>query len=161
MDYLNEIKPYLWNKGETYPATIAQLDNMYSDGEVYFTMTYSPNTVKGKIDSNEYSKDTEIIAFDKGNISNTHFLTIPENAPNKEGAMVLINFLMSIDAQASKTDTANWGDMTVLDMNKVPNEEKSKFSETAEFGKTLPELNAGLVPIIEKIWTEEVLQNGK
>ena len=50
---------------------------------------------------------------------------------------------------------------TVLDMNKVPNEEKSKFSETAEFGKTLPELNAGLVPIIEKIWTEEVLQNGK
>ena len=161
MDYLNEIKPYLWNKGETYPATIAQLDNMYSDGEVYFTMTYSPNTVKGKIDSNEYSKDTEIISFDKGNISNTHFLTIPENAPNKEGAMVLINFLMSIDAQASKTNTANWGDMTVLDMNKVPNEEKSKFSETAEFGKTLPELNAGLVPIIEKIWTEEVLQNGK
>ena len=45
--------------------------------------------------------------------------------------------------------------MTVLDMDKVPNEEKSKFSETAEFGKTLPELNAGLVPIIEKIWTEE------
>ena len=52
-------------------------------------MTYSPNTVKGKIDSNEYSKDTEIIAFDKGNISNTHFLTIPENAPNKEGAWYL------------------------------------------------------------------------
>ena len=51
--------------------------------------------------------------------------------------------------------------MTVLDMDKVPNEEKSKFSETAEFGKTLPELNAGLVPIIEKIWTEEFLQNAK
>ena len=75
--------------------------------------------------------------------------------------MVLINFLMSIDAQASKTDTSNWGDMTVLDMDKVPNEEKSKFSEAAEFGETLPELNAGLVPIIEKIWIEEVLQNGK
>lgn len=161
MDYLNEIKPYLWNKGETYPATIGQLDNMYSDGEVYFTMSYSPNTVKGKIDSNEYSKDTEIISFDKGNISNTHFLTIPENAPNKEAAMVLINFLMSIDAQASKTNTDNWGDMTVLDMSKVPNEEKSKFSENVELEKTLPELNAGLVPIIEKIWIEEVLQNGK
>lgn len=161
MDYLNEIKPYLWNKGETYPATIGQLDNMYSDGEVYFTMSYSPNTVKGKIDSNEYSKDTEIISFDKGNISNTHFLTIPENAPNKEAAMVLINFLMSIDAQASKTDTDNWGDMTVLDMNKVPDEEKSKFSENVELEKTLPELNAGLIPIIEKIWSEEVLQNGK
>lgn len=161
MDYLNEIKPYLWNKGETYPATIAQLDNMYSDGEVYFTMTYSPNTVKGKIDSNEYSEDTEIIAFNKGNISNTHFLTIPKNSSNKDGAIVLINFLMSIDAQASKTDTANWGDMSVLDMNKIPDSEKSKFSETIEYGKTLPELDAGLIPIVEKIWTEEVLQNGK
>ena len=161
MDYLNEIKPYLWNKGETYPATIAQLDNMYSDGEVYFTMTYSPNTVKGKIDSNEYSEDTEIIAFNKGNISNTHFLTIPKNSSNKDGAIVLINFLMSIDSQASKTDTANWGDMSVLDMNKIPDSEKSKFSETIEYGKTLPELDAGLIPIVEKIWTEEVLQNEK
>lgn len=159
IDYLNEIKPYLWNKGQTYPSTIGQLNNMYSDGEVYFSMTYAPNTVKGKIDNNEYSKDTQIVSFEKGNLSNVHFLAIPQNASNKQGAMVLIDFLLGIDAQASKTDTNNWGDMTVLDMNKVPEEEKSKFSETVEVGNTLPELNAKLVPIIEKIWTEEVLEN--
>ena len=63
-----------------------------SSVHIFSIIGTSPNTVKGKIDSNEYSKDTEIISFDKGNISNTHFLTIPENAPNKEGAMVLINY---------------------------------------------------------------------
>ncbi|MDM8129066.1 ABC transporter substrate-binding protein, partial [Paraclostridium benzoelyticum] len=41
MDYLKEIKPYLWNEGKTYPSTTAQLDNMYSDGEVNFSMTYA------------------------------------------------------------------------------------------------------------------------
>ena len=123
MDYLNEIKPYLWNKGKTYPANTPQLNNMYSDNEVYFTMSYSPNEVAGKIKLGEFSKTSEFINFDKGNISNTHFLAIPENAQNKEGAMVLINYLTSIDAQASKSNPKNWGDMTILDLNKVPSED--------------------------------------
>lgn len=157
IDYLNEIKPYLWNKGENYPATTPKLDNMYSDNEVYFTMTYAPNMVQGRIDTNEFNKSTSIVEFDKGNISNTHFLSIPDNSQNKAGAMVLIDFLMSTDAQGSKTNTSNWGDMSVLDMDKVPDEEKSKFTETSSIENSVPELKAGLVPIIEKIWTDEVL----
>ena len=160
MDYLNEIKPYLWNEGKTYPSTTSQLDNMYSDNEVYFTMTYSPNSLKGRMESGELSKATEIIEFKNGNISNTHFLTVPFNSQNQAGAMVLIDFLMSIDAQASKTFTENWGDTTVLDMDKVPAEDHSKFSEDSiTIKNSVPELSAGMVPIIEEIWTEEVLES--
>lgn len=161
IEYLNEIKPYLWNKGETYPSTNAQLDNMYSDNEVYFTMTYAPNMVQGRVETGEFSKDSSIVEFTNGNISNTHFVTIPNTSQNKAGAMVLIDFLMSIDAQGSKTDTANWGDITILDMNKVPESEKVKFTETSTIENSIPELKAGLVPIIEKIWTDEVLNSGK
>ena len=160
MDYLNEIKPYLWNEGKTYPSSIAQLDNMYSDEEVYFTMTYSPNTIPAKIESKEFAQGTKIIEFEKGNISNTHFLTIPYNSQNQAGAMVLINYLMSIDAQASKTFSKNWGDSTILDMNKIPENEKDKFSKDAiVIPNAVPELRAELVPIIEKIWTQEVLES--
>ena len=160
MDYLNEIKPYLWNEGKTYPSTTSQLDNMYSDNEVYFTMTYSPNSLNGRMESGELSKDTEIIEFKNGNISNTHFLTIPFNSQNQAGAMVLIDFLMSIDAQASKTFTENWGDTTVLDMDKVPAKDRSKFSsDSITIKNSVPELSAGMVPIIEEIWTEEVLES--
>lgn len=161
MDYLNEIKPYLWNQGKTYPQTASQLDNMYSDNEVYFNMTYSPNGVVSRIQSGEFSKDTEILKFDKGNISNTHFLAIPNNSQNKGGAMVLIDFLMSIDAQSSKSDIKNWGDITVLDKNKMNDKEKSKFSKSIIIEKSVPELKAGLVPIIERIWVKEVLEGGK
>ncbi|SCI20019.1 ABC transporter substrate-binding protein [Romboutsia sp. 1001713B170207_170306_H8] len=160
IDYLNEIKPYLWNEGKTYPSTTSQLDNMYSDNEVYFTMTYSPNSLKGRMETGELSSTTEIIEFKNGNLSNTHFLSIPFNSPNQAGAMVLINFLMSVDAQASKTFTENWGDTTVLDMNKVSDSEKSEFSEDSiTISNSVPELSAGMVPIIEEIWTEEVLES--
>ncbi|MGL5754650.1 MAG: ABC transporter substrate-binding protein [Paraclostridium sp.] len=161
IDYLNEIKPYLWNEGKTYPATIAQLDNMYSDNEVYFTMSYAPNEVKGKIESGEFSKNTHFINFDKGNISNTHFLAIPENSENKEGSMVLINYLTSIDAQASKSNPKNWGDMTILDLNKIPKEDKSKFKYSVDIKTQIPEIKASLVPIIEKIWMDEVSSNNE
>lgn len=160
INYLKEIKPYLWNKGKTYPSTTSQLDNMYSDEEVYFTMTYSPNVIPSKIESKEFSPDTKIIEFEKGNISNTHFLTVPFNTQNQAGAMVLIDYLMSIDAQGSKTFSKNWGDSTILDMNKIPKSEKGKFSdEMIVIENAVPELRAELVPIIEKIWTKEVLVN--
>lgn len=160
IDYLKEIKPYLWNEGKTYPSTTAQLDNMYADEEVYFTMTYSPNVIPGRIESKEFSKDTKIIELKKGNISNTHFLTVPFNTKNQAGAMVLIDYLISIDAQASKTFSENWGDSTILDMNKIPENEKGKFSkDIVVIENSIPELRAELVPIIEKIWTQEVLEN--
>ena len=74
--------------------------------------------------------------------------------------MVLIDFLMSIDAQGSKTYSENWGDTTILYINKVPDEDKSKFSEDSIVIKnSVPELSAGMVPIIEEIWTEEVLES--
>lgn len=161
IDYLNDIKPYLWNEGKTYPSTIAQLDNMYSDGEVNFSMTYAPNEVEAKVNSKAFDKSTEFINFDKGNISNTHFLAIPKNSLNKEGAMVLINYLTSIDAQASKSESKNWGDMTILDLNKIPKEDKSKFKSSVQVKKSVPEIKASLVPIIEKIWLEEVANNNE
>jgi putative spermidine/putrescine transport system substrate-binding protein len=36
--YLKEIKPYLWREGETYPESLTQLDQLYSRGEVWFSM---------------------------------------------------------------------------------------------------------------------------
>ena len=161
IDYLNEIKPYLWNEGKTYPQTSAQLDNMFSDNEVYVNMTYSPNGVMSRIKSGEFSKDTKILEFDKGNISNTHFVAIPKNSKNKSGAIILANFLISIDAQASKSDIKNWGDTTVLDINKMTEDEKVKFSKSIIIENSVPELKAELVPIIEKLWIKEVLESGK
>lgn len=171
INFLKEIKPYLWKEGKTYPATTAQLDNMYSDNEVYMTMSYNPFSVSGRIEDGRYPKNTSSFVFDKGTIGNTHFLAIPFNSTNKDGAMVVINHILEAETQLSKYNPQNWGDIPVLDPNKLSEEQKKAFDEV-DLGNgvlpqdellkhRIPEMPADLVPIIEKIWQESIPEGGK
>ncbi|MEW9095860.1 MAG: ABC transporter substrate-binding protein [Clostridiaceae bacterium] len=171
INFLKEIKPYLWKEGKTYPATTAQLDNMYSDNEVYMTMSYNPFSVSGRIEDGRYPKNTNSFVFDKGTIGNTHFLAVPFNSTNKDGAMVVINHILEAETQLSKYNPQNWGDIPVLDPNKLSEEQKKAFDEV-DLGKgvlpqdellkhRIPEMPADLVPIIEKIWQENIPEGGK
>ena len=166
MDYLRRLKPYLWNNGKTYPATIAQLDNMYADNQLLMSMSYTPNSIPGKVKSGEYPKGTQSFIFDKGTIGNTHFLSIPFNSPNKAGAMAVINAIITVEAQATKYNPEGWGDLPVLDNSKLSAEEKKTFADI-KLGEgvipqekllnhRIPEIPAQLVPIIEKIWSEQI-----
>jgi len=166
MDYLKQLKPYLWNGGKTYPATIAQIDNMYADNQLLMSMSYNPYSIPAKVKSGEYPKGTQSFIFDKGTVGNTHFLAIPFNSPNKAGAMAVINEIITVEAQASKYNPEGWGDLPVLDNSKLSAEEKKKFEEI-KLGEgvipqetllkhRVPEVPAQLVPIIEKIWSEQI-----
>ncbi|MCB2298548.1 ABC transporter substrate-binding protein [Clostridium tagluense] len=166
MDYLKQLKPYLWNKGKTYPATIAQLDNMYADNQLSMSMSYNPNSIPAKVKSGEYPKGTQSFIFDKGTVGNTHFLAIPFNSPNKAGAMAVINTIITVEAQTSKYNPEGWGDLPVLDNSKLSAEERKKF-EAIKLGEgvipqerllkhRVPEVPSQLVPIIEKIWSEQI-----
>ncbi|KRQ87453.1 hypothetical protein ABG79_00791 [Caloramator mitchellensis] len=168
MDLLVEMKPYLWRSGKAYPATLAQLDNMFSDGEILMSMNYNPFSVSGKIKDGVFPKTTSSFVFENGTIGNTHFLAIPFNAQNKEGALAVIDFILSVKAQASKYDPQNWGDLPVIDKEKMTTDERKLF-ESVNIGEgtisqeellkhRLPELPANLVPIIEEIWEETVLK---
>lgn len=168
MDYLKELKPYLWRKGETYPSTIAQLDNMYKDNELLMTMSYNPYSIPGKIKDSQFPKNSDSFVFEKGTIGNTHFLAIPYNASNKEGALAAINYILSVECQASKYNPEKWGDLPVLDNTKLSDEEKKLFNDI-EIGNgainqeilmkhRVPEMPADLVPVIEEIWMENILK---
>jgi len=166
LDYLLEMKPYLWKNGESYPATVAQLDNMYADGEVMMTMSYNPNHVAGKINTGEFPSSSKAYVFDKGTVGNTHFLAIPKNAPNNAAALVFINSILSPELQASKYDPNNWGDLPVVDNSKLSAEEKALFqsvpigigvpSQEELLSKRVAEMPVQLIPIIEELWLETI-----
>lgn len=167
MDYLKELKPYLWKEGKTYPANIAQLDSMFADNQSVMTMSYNPNAVGGMIEAGKFKATSRSFVFDKGTIGNTHFVAIPANASNKDGALAVINAILSPEMQASKYDPANWGDLPVIDYEKLDKSEKDLFDkvplgkgvipQSELLKKRLPEMPADTIPVIEEIWQTEVL----
>lgn len=165
--FLNEIKPYLWQQGETYPRDKAQMDVLFEQGELAFNMTYTQAEASGRIAQGRYPDTVRTLVFDQGSISNIHFNSIPWNAPNPAGAMVLANYLLSPEAQYSKNIPEHWGDFTVLDMSALSEQWRQRFAELDLGAATLPletlgeaalpEISPDYVEAIEDLWVREVL----
>jgi len=168
-NYLNEIKPYLWEEGKTYPESLSKLDQLYSNGEVWITMGYDEARASNEITKGTFPASTKTMVFDKGTLANTHFLTIPFNSPNKEGAQETIDFLLSPKAQIAKFDPKNWGDGLALDFSKLSEAEKNQIKAINRGEATIsvseleshrvPEIKAFYVNFLEKGWKENVSKN--
>lgn len=164
---LNEIKPYLYRKGENYPQSISKLHQLYSDEVIWITFDYYPTTAQRMIDKGVFPKTTKTFVFDKGMLANTHYVSIPFNSPHKEAAKIVANYLLSPKAQVSKMNPKNWGDLTVLDMNSLSVKDKKDFLSLNLGSATLTleelsskkraELRSEYVPLFEKEWKKNVL----
>ena len=64
-----------------------------------------------------------------GSLSNTHFVAIPYNASHINGAKLVANFMLSIDAQAKKQQPHIWGDRTVLDLSLLSEHQAHLFTQ--------------------------------
>ncbi len=164
--YLNGIEKNLWRNGETYPENLAKLDQLYASGEVWITMDYNPVKAANMVKSGQFPEETRTYVFEGGTISNTHYLAIPFNSPNKAGALTVINYLLSPEGQYLKFLPENWGDETVLDFSRIESAYKKKF-DAIDRGKAtlpvdtlashrLPEIPAVLVDKIESHWFENI-----
>ncbi|MDQ2784735.1 MAG: ABC transporter substrate-binding protein [Chloroflexota bacterium] len=167
-DYLNRIKPYLWQKGATYPESQPKLDQLFADDEVSFTMSYNTNAASQAITMGTYPKTVRSYLLDAGTIANTHYQAIPFNAANKEAALVLANFLESPAAQIEKAKVEVWGDAPVVDPNTLPPADKvallalprgaATLPDATLAAKAVPELQATYLLRIDKDWMANVLK---
>ncbi len=165
--WLNEIEPWLWQKGRTYPKDSSSLDTLFSRGEVAFGMSYHPSHAQNKIMEGSYPETVRTFVLADGSIFNTHFTAIPFNAPNKAGAMVLANFLISPDAQLSKYQPDNWGDFPALDLNRLSKADRERFNAVnlgeATLGSqdlaavAVPEIPSAYLEALEQGWKDHVL----
>lgn len=167
-EYLNAIKPYLWRNGETYPEDVAKMHSLFANGEIWFTMSNNDAEVDNKILQGVLPPYARGSVLEEGTIANTHYQAIPFNAPNKAGALVLINFLISPEAQFEKLKPEVWADGTVLDVERLPAEWQAKFAAVpgrkaamprAEIRKyAVPEVNARYHERILEDWRTQVLK---
>ncbi|ACN13158.1 uncharacterized ABC-type transport system, periplasmic component [Desulforapulum autotrophicum HRM2] len=165
--YLNRIKPYLWQQGTSYPKGSTALELLFQRGEVDINMSYYQAHAANKIMEGKYPSTVRTFVMDHNSIYNNHFTAIPFNTPNINGAMVVANFLISPEAQLSKNTPANWGDFTVLDMEKLPTEARQNFDKLDLGDATLdidllnrnavPEIPSEYLTRLETDWQRFVL----
>ena len=156
--FLDALHPQLWRAGRQFPNNASAVRQMMADGELLLALTFNPNEAANEIAAKRLPASVYSFQFSAGTVGNTHFLAIPFNASAKEGAQVLINFLMSPQAQARKADIAHWGDPTVLAMDKLTPAERARFAGGSLPGQldksapALPEPHGSWVDPLEKEW---------
>ena len=165
LDYLRELNPYLWNEGKTFPESSTTVDAMFADGELVMDMSYGPFSVATGIAEGTYTDTTRTFVFDNGTIGNTNYMAIAFNSPNKAGAMVVINAILSAELQLTQYEQLR--ELPVVSADKLSAEEQAAFdavdlgkgvlSQTELLEHRLPEMPADLVPVIEEIWLNEVV----
>lgn len=165
-EYLKEIQPFLWQGGKTYPTDKAKLDTLFERGEVDFNLNYNQGGAQGLILAGRYPATVRTFVMEGQSLGNVHFTAVPFNSPHKAAALVLANFLLSAEAQASKNDPAHWGDFTVLDPSRLSPEDQARFAGLNLGDAVLPlaTLSQNVVPEIaapygtalEKGWEQNV-----
>jgi putative thiamine transport system substrate-binding protein len=160
-DWLDQIHPFLWRGGKSFPQNAQMQRQLLDDGEIDITLTFNPGSASSDIAQGLLPETVRTYVLEGGTIGNTHFLAIPFNAAAKEAAMVAADFLLSPEAQLRKQDPAIWGDPTVLAMDKLDAADRDKFAALplgiatlppAELGRTLPEPHPSWMTRLEEEW---------
>ena len=165
---LNEIEPFLWREGATYPTSITQLNDLFANGEVTLNFNYEPAQFGIAVQSGLYPDTVRSYGLTDGTIGNTNYTIIPFNSPNKAAALVLQNVLLSGEAQLTKAQPDVWGTSPGIEMDRTSPEIQAAFAAipslpsvvaAADLAQNaLPELQAGWISAIEQGWIENVGQ---
>lgn len=128
-NFVREIQPYLWKEGKTFPNSVAQMHQLYANGELDFTMSNNDAEVDNKVQQGLFQESSRAYVPDYGTIQNSHYMGISKLSGNIPAAMVVCNFLISPEAQLYKMRPDVWGDGTILDMDKLDQEWRDKFMQ--------------------------------
>ncbi|MBM4429388.1 MAG: ABC transporter substrate-binding protein [Chloroflexi bacterium] len=97
---LNSWKPFLWRKGETYPANENELHQLFANGEVDFTITQASAGAGPAIAAGLIPESSRAFAFREYLIGDYNYVAIPANASHKAAALVLADLILRPDRQA-------------------------------------------------------------
>tara|TARA_B100002052_G_scaffold190559_1_gene173679 strand:+ start:445 stop:1662 length:1218 start_codon:yes stop_codon:yes gene_type:complete len=160
-EWLDDVTPNLWKRGKFYPKNYLSMSQLLGDDEIDISMAFNVSFPSNEVIKGNLPKSTKSYVPDIGSLSNVHYLTIPYNSSNPSAAKLVINFMISPEAQLRKNLQSVWGDPTVLNYKKLPKKWKNKFEKLSkgpatisfkDLDKKLAEPHPSWVKEIEKQW---------
>ena len=171
MEYLKALQPHLLGasgNSARYPEDPKALDGLFLNGEIDFSCQFGLYGVATGLRDGTYPEGAEQFVFPEGNmIKNKNYLVIPGNAPNPAAAMVMANYMASVESQATKLEIA--GMPPGIDPWKLSDADAAKLDAASPGlvgvtqadldANTAPDTNATLVDVIEATWLEYIERN--
>lgn len=172
-DMLNSWEENLWRGGETYPANISELHELFANGEIDITITQRMAGAGPDINSGLIPPTSRAFSFDSNLVGDFNYVAIPYNAPNKAAALVLANLIVRPDRQARQiVPDYGLGMGFGIDTNRVTDEDQLAALEEAAnnlgeaaadparlAGALVSDIAAEYQALIEADWEANVLQN--
>ena len=161
--YLDELHPALWRRARAFPANGPAQIRLLSENEIDAAVAFGTEEASSAILTGQLPDTVRCFGFAGGTIGNASFLAIPFNARAKAGAQVLINFLLSPEAQVRKQDPRQLGGQTVLAIKRLEPAARKAFEQLPrgvasltdeEMGKPLAEPHPYWMERLEKEWLQ-------
>ncbi len=142
-EFINQNKKYFWKNGETFPNEHSQMNQLFSLGELNLIYGFGEGGFEDKVKSGLFPVSTRGYGWKSGMIKNSNYLGILHNAPEKAAAMLVINFLISPEAQFAKSNADEMDSNTIISYEKLPDEWKKKFDEAPKrkYAPTMEDLS--------------------
>jgi putative thiamine transport system substrate-binding protein len=137
--WYDALKPHLWRGGREFPESGPAMRQLLADGEIDLMISFNPAEAALGAASGLLPATARTLTLERGTIGNTSFVAIPYNAANKEGAMVIANFLLEPAAQARAQDPRVIGLLTVLDQTRLSPADRALFDTGQQPGMPAPE----------------------
>ncbi|MEM7196983.1 MAG: ABC transporter substrate-binding protein [Pseudomonadota bacterium] len=162
-EFLDDLHPLMWREGEAFPENENNMRYLLDNGEIDIAMSFNVGAVSTAIDRGLLPATARSYVLEEGTLGNAHYLAIPFNAANEHAAKVVINFLLSPEAQAHKQHPLNWGDPSVLDFNLMDKAGQKAFAAIpddpavltlADLGPSFAEPHVEWVELIEERWLQ-------
>ncbi len=167
IEALKAIKPDLYKEGKVYPKSIAEMDQLFFNDELIFSMSLDYYHATDMLKAYEYPESASVFTINEGTTGPVSHMGILYNSSNKSGAMLVINAMLSPEMQASKYDTRKWRQLPIYDPSYVPTEalveikkvklktSSLKYDELLMY--RIPELSPYYRNIMIKLWESHVL----
>lgn len=148
--YLDQLHPLLWRGGQEFPVSAAQQQQLLAQGVLDNAVSFNPSELRNAQRNQRLPATIKPLLIGERAITNSHYLAIPKAANNPEGALQVLNFLLSEAAQQRKQAADGWGDTAVI-----------RFSHGNNPQYLFPaqvEPHVGWVKLLEQQWLERYQQ---
>lgn len=165
--WYGKLHPALWRGGTQFPESGPAQSSLLNDGELDFVISFNPSETATGIAAGTLPPSARVSGLTRGTIGNASFNAIPRDAAHPDGAMLVLNFLLSPEAQAKGQDVRMMGAENVLDLARLSPADRALFAalpsspalpKPGELGPPLLEPHPGWMDRLAADWERRVTQ---